>query len=77
MDIVEENQGLILHYKKYGFDFLGLSKLENTLGLPVHYLKATVSFFQMHIWGITYSKVKKILPNIPPFTFNVSILKAY
>ena len=38
MDIVEENQGLILHYKKCGFDFLGLSKLEDTLGLPVHYL---------------------------------------
>ena len=49
MDTVGENHGLISHYKKCGFDFLGLSKLEDTVGLPAHYHKATVSLFQMHI----------------------------
>ena len=49
MDTVGENQGLISHYKKCGFDFLGLSKLKDTVGLPAHYLKATVSLFQMPI----------------------------
>jgi len=47
MDTVGENLGLINHYKNCGFDFLGLSKLENTEGLPAHYHKATVSLFQL------------------------------
>ena len=49
MDTVGENHGLISHYKKCGFDFLGLSKLEDSVGLPAHYYKATVSLFQMSI----------------------------
>ena len=49
MDTVGENQGLISHYKKCGFDFLGLSKLEDTSGLPAHYYNATVCLFQMHV----------------------------
>ena len=49
MDTVGENQGLISHYKKCGFDFLGLSKLEDTVGLPAHYHKATVCLFQMPV----------------------------
>ncbi|MFT4611585.1 MAG: ribosomal protein S18 acetylase RimI-like enzyme [Glaciecola sp.] len=47
MDTVGENMGLINHYKKCGFDFLGLSELKNTIGLPAHYHNATVSLFQM------------------------------
>jgi GNAT superfamily N-acetyltransferase len=47
MDTVGENFGLINHYKKCGFDFLGLSELKNTTGLPAHYHNATVSLFQM------------------------------
>ena len=77
MDTVGENQALISHYKKCGFDFLGLSKLEDTSGLPAHYHKATVSLFQMPVLVISYSKVKIIQPCVFLFTFNVSILKAY
>ncbi len=47
MDTVGENMGLINHYKKCGFDFLGLSKLKSTIGLPAHYHNATVSLFQI------------------------------
>lgn len=49
MDTVGENTGLIEYYKKCGFDFLGLSKLENTYGLPAHYNNATVCLFQMAV----------------------------
>ena len=49
MDTVGENQGLISHYKNCGFDFLGLSKLEDTSGLPAHYYNAIVCLFQMHV----------------------------
>ncbi len=47
MDTVGDNPGLINYYTKCGFDFLGLSKLRNTTGLPAHYDNATVSLFQM------------------------------
>ncbi|MET6990612.1 GNAT family N-acetyltransferase [Sediminicola arcticus] len=47
MDTVGENFGLISHYKKCGFQFLGLSKLENTKFLPAHYQNAVVSLFQI------------------------------
>ena len=47
MDTVGNNPGLISHYSKCGFDFLGLLKLQNTEGLPAHYDNATVSLFQM------------------------------
>lgn len=49
MDTVGENTGLITHYTKCGFDFLGLFKLTNTEGLPSHYDKATVSLFQIDL----------------------------
>lgn len=49
MDTVGENKGLINYYKKCGFDFLGLSVLKNTDGLPDHYDNATVSLFQMTV----------------------------
>ena len=47
MDTVGENLGLISHYKKCGFQFLGLSKLKDTKALPAHYHNATVSLFQI------------------------------
>ena len=49
MDTVGENHGLISHYRKHGFDFLGLSKLGDTAGLPAHYHNATVSLFQIEL----------------------------
>ena len=49
MDTVGENTGLIKHYSKCGFDFLGLSKLKNTDELPLHYQNATVSLFQIEL----------------------------
>lgn len=49
MDTVGENLALINYYKKCGFDFLGLSKLKDTLDLPSHYHKSTVCLFQIKI----------------------------
>jgi GNAT superfamily N-acetyltransferase len=49
MDTVGENPGLINYYKKCGFDFLGLLKLKNAVGLPAHYDNATVSLFQLEL----------------------------
>lgn len=49
MDTVGDNSGLINHYTKCGFEFLGLLKLKNTEGLPAHYNNATVSLFEMTI----------------------------
>ncbi len=49
MDTVGENLGLINHYKKCGFNFLGLSQLADTTNLPQHYHNATVSLFQLSI----------------------------
>ena len=49
MDTVGQNEKLIEHYKNCGFEFLGLSKLTTTDGLPVHYHNATVSLFQFDV----------------------------
>ena len=49
LDTVGENKGLIAHYTKCGFDFLGLKKLRNTAGLPAHYDNATVSLFEIKL----------------------------
>lgn len=49
MDTVGDNPGLINYYVKCGFDFLGLSRLNNTAGLPAHYNKAIVCLFQMEV----------------------------
>ncbi|MFP3835995.1 GNAT family N-acetyltransferase, partial [Chryseobacterium sp. SIMBA_028] len=46
LDTVGDNPGLISYYTKCGFDFLGLSKLKDTAGLPAHYNNATVSLFE-------------------------------
>ncbi len=49
MDTVGLNMGLIHHYKKFGFDFLGTKKLEKTNGLPEHYKQGEVCYFQKEI----------------------------
>ena len=49
LDTVGENLALINYYKKCGFDFLGLSKLKDTLDLPSHYHNSTVCLFQIKI----------------------------
>ncbi|GAB3021772.1 GNAT family N-acetyltransferase [Niabella terrae] len=49
MDTVGENKGLIDHYGRCGFDFLGLKTLTNSDRLPLHYQNATVSLFQLEI----------------------------
>lgn len=47
LDTVGENEKLIAHYTSCGFNFLGLSKLKNTKGLPQHYHNAIVSLFEL------------------------------
>lgn len=47
MDTVGENKKLINYYYKCGFNFLGLSRLTDTTGLPDHYHNATVSLFEI------------------------------
>ena len=49
MDTVGENLKLIAHYTSCGFDFLGLSQLTNTDGLPEHYHNAVVSLFELKV----------------------------
>ncbi len=49
MDTVGVNKGLIGHYQKLGFEFIGTKKLENTNGLPDHYNKGPVCLFQREI----------------------------
>lgn len=47
LDTVGQNEGLINHYTKMGFKFLGLFDLENTDGLPAHYHGKPVSLFEL------------------------------
>ncbi len=49
MDTVGLNKGLIRHYKKFGFEFLGTKKIVNTAGLPEHYKRDKVCYFQKEI----------------------------
>ncbi len=49
MDTVGLNKGLIGHYKKLGFQFLGAKKLDDTNGLPAHYQEGEVCLFQKDI----------------------------
>lgn len=49
LDTVGENAGLIRHYTRCGFTYLGLSKLADTTGLPAHYQGATVSLFEIDL----------------------------
>jgi ribosomal protein S18 acetylase RimI-like enzyme len=47
LDTVGPNEGLIKHYQRCGFDYLGLFSLKNTTGLPAHYHGASVSLFEL------------------------------
>jgi GNAT superfamily N-acetyltransferase len=49
LDTVGENHGLIAHYTKCGFTYLGLSELTATATLPAHYHGATVSLFELAV----------------------------
>ncbi len=49
LDTIGENKGLIAHYTACGFTYLGLAKLTNTQGLPLHYHNSTVSLFELPI----------------------------
>lgn len=49
MDTCGNNQKLIGHYTKCGFDFLGMAKLRNTSALPAHYKDADVCFFEIKL----------------------------
>ena len=58
LDTVGENLGLIRHYQQSGFRFLGLSKLQDTEGLPAHYQNATVSLFELDIKNIPHERAE-------------------
>lgn len=49
MDTIGENRGLIEHYQKCGFKYLGYHKLENVEGLPDHYALADACLFEKKI----------------------------
>ena len=49
MDTCGKNDRLINHYKRCGFDFLGIKKLKNTSELPVHYHNADVCYFEINV----------------------------
>jgi GNAT superfamily N-acetyltransferase len=49
LDTVGENEGLISHYQKFGFNYLGLYNLNNTDQLPAHYHNTPVSLFELQI----------------------------
>jgi RimJ/RimL family protein N-acetyltransferase len=49
MDTIGENRGLIEHYKKCGFKYLGYFKLDTIEGLPEHYALADACLFERKI----------------------------
>lgn len=49
MDTIGENKGLIAHYKKCGFEYLGYYKLDSIDGLPEHYALADACLFEIKI----------------------------
>lgn len=49
LDTCGNNPGLIAHYEKSGFDFLGMSKIKNSKGLPSHYKDADVCYFEISL----------------------------
>jgi ribosomal protein S18 acetylase RimI-like enzyme len=50
LDTLGNNTRLIAHYKKAGFDFLGLFDLKNTDSLPDHYKLAPVCLFEINLY---------------------------
>ena len=51
LDTVGNNQGLIRHYTRHGFAFLGSEALPNVTGLPSHYSKDVVLRFEIDLSG--------------------------
>jgi ribosomal protein S18 acetylase RimI-like enzyme len=49
LDTVGNNQGLIAHYQRCGFDFMGLFSLRDVSSLPAHYQQGPVSLFQISL----------------------------
>jgi ribosomal protein S18 acetylase RimI-like enzyme len=49
MDTIGENMGLIEHYKKCGFEYLGYHKLDSIEGLPDHYALADACLFEIKL----------------------------
>jgi ribosomal protein S18 acetylase RimI-like enzyme len=49
MDTIGENQELIEHYKKCGFEYLGYFKLDFIDGLPDHYALADACLFEIKL----------------------------
>jgi len=49
LDTCGDNQSLIKHYVNCGFDFLGMWKLKEYEGLPLHYQQAEVCFFEIEL----------------------------
>lgn len=49
MDTIGENQGMIEHYKKCGFEYLGYFKLDSIDGLPEHYALADACLFEIKV----------------------------
>jgi hypothetical protein len=49
LDTLGNNVKLIDHYKRAGFNFLGMFDLKNTAGLPAHYAKAPACLFEIEL----------------------------
>ena len=49
LDTCGNNEGLITHYIKSGFDFLGMIKITDSKNLPSHYHDADVCLFEMTV----------------------------
>ncbi len=49
MDTVGLNEGLISHYGKLGFDFLGTKELDHVGDLPKHYSEGPICLFQREV----------------------------
>lgn len=49
MDTCGQNDRLINHYKKCGFEFLGVKKLKDSSGLQAHYHNVDVCFFEIEL----------------------------
>lgn len=47
LDTCGNNSKLISHYRNAGFNFLGMSKLKDSTGLPSHYENADVCYFEI------------------------------
>ena len=49
MDTMLENKGLINHYTKCGFDFLGMHDFDGREKLPLHYQNGLVALFEITV----------------------------